>query len=368
VGLAGSTEAVRRHLVVSLVLFLAIFVAGLAQPERGDGSPERTRVRTALPALTTTTTAPGTTLPPPTTLAPFSPPPAGTTGTTPRVRPTTTTTATVEEEESAPPPSAPLEPCGGSVAKAGGGQWQCTWSDEFDGSTLDRSKWTVQETSKSGFHSGQECFVDTPNNISLADGTLRLTVRYEGHDFACAHRTKGFTTAYTSGMVMTYGKFTQAFGRFEVRAKVPAVRTKGLQTAFWMWPEDGSKYGSVWPQSGEIDIAEIYSLRADRAVPFIHYISSDNETNTRNDCLIDDVSQFHTYTLEWTREAMTILYDGVVCIQHRWRPVFPQVHPQPFDQPFMLALTQALGVFGNAFDGSAPLPATTTVDYVRVWK
>jgi hypothetical protein len=42
---------------------------------------------------------------------------------------------------------------------------------------------------------------------------------------------------------------------------------------------------------------------------------------------------------------------------------------QTFDQPFMVALTQALGVGDNAFDPSTtPLPATTEVDRVRVWK
>jgi hypothetical protein len=41
----------------------------------------------------------------------------------------------------------------------------------------------------------------------------------------------------------------------------------------------------------------------------------------------------------------------------------------PFDQPFFIALTQALGVGTNALDpSSTPLPATTSIDYVRVWK
>jgi hypothetical protein len=45
------------------------------------------------------------------------------------------------------------------------------------------------------------------------------------------------------------------------------------------------------------------------------------------------------------------------------------VKPQPFDQPFFVALTQALGQNGNAFDpNTTPLPATTQVDHVRVWR
>jgi hypothetical protein len=34
-----------------------------------------------------------------------------------------------------------------------------------------------------------------------------------------------------------------------------------------------------------------------------------------------------------------------------------------------IALTQELGIGGNAFNpASTPLPATTEVDYVRVWR
>ena len=35
----------------------------------------------------------------------------------------------------------------------------------------------------------------------------------------------------------------------------------------------------------------------------------------------------------------------------------------------MVALTQALGIGSNAFDpATTPLPATTQIDYVHVWK
>ena len=46
------------------------------------------------------------------------------------------------------------------------------------------------------------------------------------------------------------------------------------------------------------------------------------------------------------------------------------VGPQPFDQPFMLALMQGLGVGANALDpAKAPaFPATLEVDWVKVWE
>jgi hypothetical protein len=39
-----------------------------------------------------------------------------------------------------------------------------------------------------------------------------------------------------------------------------------------------------------------------------------------------------------------------------------------FQKPYIINLTQLLGTGPNAHDGQAPLPATMTVDYVRVWQ
>jgi hypothetical protein len=64
---------------------------------------------------------------------------------------------------------------------------------------------------------------------------------------------------------------------------------------------------------------------------------------------------------------VTISYDGRVCLDHAIAPAPPLTGSQPFDQPFTLNLTQALGIGTNAFGEKTPLPATTTVDYVRVW-
>ena len=39
-----------------------------------------------------------------------------------------------------------------------------------------------------------------------------------------------------------------------------------------------------------------------------------------------------------------------------------------FQKPYIIALTQLMGAAGNEYDGRAPVPATTNVDYVKVWK
>jgi beta-glucanase (GH16 family) len=284
------------------------------------------------------------------------------------VKPTTTTQATTTT--AAPATTAPAGlPCGGSLPKAGGGTWECSWSDEFDGTSLDGSKWIAQQTATSGFTQGGGCFVDSPANVSVGGGTLRLTARKEAAPFTCKDPSHGdFTTQYTTASVSTYARFSQTFGRFEVRAKLPPVFVKGLQTSFWLWPDNALKYGA-WPRSGEIDIAEIYTQYPDRAIPYIHYVPSFLDWNvTNNYCLIKDISAFHTYAVEWTTDTITIIYDGKTCLVDDWDPA-GLVKPAPFDHPFMVALTQALGMTTNAFDPAVtPLPATTQVDYVRVWE
>jgi beta-glucanase (GH16 family) len=269
-----------------------------------------------------------------------------------------------------PPKPPPAPSCGTAIPKSTGGTWQCTFDDEFGGSALDASKWIPQQTATSGYANGPTaCFVNRPANISVSNGTLNLTARRETAPFTCTDPFGDFTTRYTSGMVSTAGRFSQAYGRFEVRASMPAATVAGLQTSLWLWPVDATRYGA-WPGSGEIDIAEVFSSHPDRAIPYVHYNAAAPDANvTNNYCMIGNLAGFHTYAVEWTTTTIKIIYDGVTCLVDNWSPAFPLTKSQPFDQPFLIALTQALGLGGNAFSPTTtPLPATTKVDYVRAWK
>ena len=269
------------------------------------------------------------------------------------------------------PSSAEAATCGtSSIPKSTGGYWQCTWSDDFTGTSLNTSKWIPQRTDTSGYTSGKTaCFVDSRNNISVANGNLTLTARKESAPFTCKDPWGYFPTQYTSGMVSSWGRFAQAYGRFEVRAKAWSAQVPGLQTSFWLWPWDSARYGA-WPTSGEIDIAELFSQHADRAIPFIHYTPLAPDPNvTNNYCMVSNLAAYHTFAVEWTKTSIKVIYDGKTCLVDEWNPAAPLVKPAPFDQPFLIALTQALGIGTNNFDpASTPLPASTSIDYVRVWK
>ncbi|MDT4920587.1 MAG: hypothetical protein QOI15_1489 [Pseudonocardiales bacterium] len=256
--------------------------------------------------------------------------------------------------------------CGGKrLAKPGGGAWVCTFDDEFSLAKLDGTKWWVPTTAATGFGAGQSCFLASLNNIAVRSGMLNLTVRREAAPLTCTTPSGSFVTPYTSGTVNTLGRFSQTYGRFEIRAKFPASTVAGLQSSLWLWPTT-YKYGA-WPTNGEIDIAEAFSLYPDRVIPYVHYTPLASDPNvTNNYCLINP-AQFHTYVATWTSSSITITFDGRTCIADAWNPAPPLTRPQPFDQPFIVALTQALGVQANAVTAATPLPATTLIDYVRVW-
>jgi beta-glucanase (GH16 family) len=274
----------------------------------------------------------------------------------------------------APPPR--QSGCSGQVLapKSDGSQWACTFDDEFDSATgdasaLNTSWWTPQVTATSGYTTGWPyvaCYENSPNNISVSDGALRLTVRKEPAPFSCA----GYTTQYTSGMVSTRYSLNQTYGRFEVRARLPQVAVKGLQETLWLFPVN-EVYGS-WPASGEVDFSEFYSQYSYLDVPYIHYdynytnASTNTNVVTKYDCTIN-ISQYNDYAVVWEPGSFQITVNGTTCLTDNYQPD-NVASPAPFDQPFFIALTQALGIGSNAYNpNSTPLPATTSVDYVRAW-
>ncbi|HEX4110443.1 MAG TPA: glycoside hydrolase family 16 protein [Solirubrobacteraceae bacterium] len=273
--------------------------------------------------------------------------------------------------------------CGGELpptAKPGGGAWSCTFDDEFNASTgdsgaLNTAVWVPQVTATSGYTTGplgdEACYENSPNNISVSGGALHLTVRKAASPFLCGL----LPTQYTAGMVSTYHTFSQTYGRFEVRALLPQTTAKGLQETLWLWPVNDTLYGA-WPQSGEVDFSEFYSDYSSLDIPYIHYdysastVNPSTNTNevTSASCHIS-LSQYNDYAVVWSPGTFTITINGNTCLVDNYVPDNGLESPEPFNQPFFVALTQALGISGNAFNpATTPLPATTSIEYVRVWK
>ncbi len=264
------------------------------------------------------------------------------------------------------PPTGSAPSCGTTVPKAGGGTWQCTFADGFGGRELDREKWFVQTTAFSGYTTGAaDCYVDSPRNVHVRNGVLNLVAHREAAPFTCKSPNGDFTSQHTAATVLTWRRFAQTYGRYEFRARFPATTQPGLHGALWLYPET-HRYGP-WPSSGEIDVAEYFTAVQNQVFPSLHYDGS-SSADTGWNCPVADPSAFHTYVLEWTPQTMSFIYDGRLCFQRAWTPAEPLVAPQPFDLPFYVVMTQAVGAEWNSPNASTPFPGGSQIDWVRVWK
>jgi len=272
----------------------------------------------------------------------------------------------VDSPASAAPPD-PEPDCGATVDKPTGKPWRCTFADDFGGTELDLTKWGFLTTESSNLRGADDCWVDSSKNIAVADGFLRLTSQREDSTFTCTLANGDtYESQVSSASISCYGRFAQRYGRWDVRARFPKVTLPGSQGAIWLMPQR-NHYGD-WPASGEIDLAEFYSLYPDRVVPYIQYnVSSADSTVTNTRCFLADPWNFHTYSLVWSPGRIVITIDGATCVDHKVHAASPLTDGQPFDQQFVLNLAQVRGVEANEPIAGTPLPLTTEVDYVRVW-
>lgn len=248
----------------------------------------------------------------------------------------------------------------GPPLNAAGGWWKCTFADDFDGSTLDRGTWTPLTFHGSGDPPSKACHVDNPRNVAVQAGRLRLTVRRPVTPVVC----DGVRARYTSGTVTTYRKFSQKYGRFAARVKVQPTTAPGLKEAFWLWPDDRVRSNAAWPAAGEIDIFETYSRYPTLAIPFLHYTANDNGgprpgINTAWDCPARR-GVFNTYVLTWTPTTIRIDINGRTCLTNN-------AGDPAFQKPYIMAFSSAVGVDANAPTPNTLIPASMSVDWVRVW-
>ncbi len=154
-----------------------------------------------------------------------------------------------------------------------------------------------------------------------------------------------------------------------VQPDLRGVRGAGEDPGLVASPDSKRRCGSthrptpVPGNTGEIDFAEFYSQYPDLDVPYLHYLLGAADPNvTAYNCTIDP-TQFNTYEVDWTPSAITILYNSQVCLVDH-----PIGGPAPFNVAHFISLTQALGLGTNAPSANTPLPATTQIDWVRVWQ
>lgn len=145
-----------------------------------------------------------------------------------------------------------------SIAQVPAG-WTLVWNDEFDGDTIDTTKWDFdlgngffdyQHQSWVGGWGNEELqfYTREPSNVFVKDSVLTIRALKESVH-GCGYTSARLKSRKRDGTPL----FNKLYGRFEFRAKVPWG--KGLWPALWLLPQH-DQYGG-WAASGEIDVMEI---------------------------------------------------------------------------------------------------------------
>jgi len=263
-----------------------------------------------------------------------------------------------------------LASIGAREASASARLGPATWSDEFDGASLDLARWSYRATGSR--HDG----ILTPDAVSVGDGALTIkTYTEEGTHY--------------SGMISTHehaaGGFEQAYGYFEARVKFNS--TPGQWSAFWLQsPTIGSPLGDPATAGVEIDIAEARArCGTASAAPAPQTCSPANDISDRiQQALIWDGygaerkaavklsdpltglgnDSWHTWALRWTPTDLTFYYDNV--------PTWSSTGPISRRAQYIILSSEVGAFFAGAIPASgygSRQTSTTSlqVDYVRVW-
>jgi beta-glucanase (GH16 family) len=269
--------------------------------------------------------------------------------------------------------------------------WKLTWSDEFDGKDINRARWDFDigngfynyDASQwiSGWGNDElQYYTREADNAFVKDGMLHIRALKESLH-GCGYSSARLKSRKRDGSPL----FSQKYGRFEFRAKLPVG--KGLWPALWMLPQE-EKYGG-WAASGEIDVMEAKGHEPNKVLGTLHFGGrwpvnahvSKEYTLPRG----GTVAEFHVYALEWEPGEIRWLVDGQqYAAQSFWwssgktdgnkgakptREADLQPWPAPFDRPFYLIMNLAVGgKFPGKPDKSTVFPAEMVVDYVRVYE
>lgn len=244
-------------------------------------------------------------------------------------------------------------------------EWKLIWQDEFNGKSLDKTKWNVltRETSKHG-----ELQYYVPDEVYLENGCLRI--RSQVRDFGDKH--------YTSGRLDTKDKLAITYGRYEIRGKLPVGQ--GLWPAYWLYPQNRewemeyvmseavangkeSSIPELRPWYTEIDIMEFLGHEPSTLYATFHFYSFQGVKKSSSATYRGKVSygdDFHIYALEWEVDAIRWYIDGELI--HTAKVGIPH------KDHFLILNTAIGGSWPGNPDSTTVFPQFHDIDYVRVYQ
>jgi len=223
--------------------------------------------------------------------------------------------------------------------------WKLTFDDEFDGGGLDLKKWNPNDPW--GRERNDELQAYVTNAFQVGGGFLRIQAEKREAFYSGKQRS------ITSGMMTTYGNFSQEYGRFEIRCRVP--KGKGMWPAFWLLPDPLG-----WPP--EIDVLEILGHEPDKIYMTHHYLDAQKKHQSHGGSWRgpDFSAGFHEFAVEWSPQRIAWFVDGV----ERFR----SEDSIPKGKMYLLVNLAVGGGWPGAPDAQTKFPSALEVDYVRVYQ
>ncbi len=236
-----------------------------------------------------------------------------------------------------------------------------TFNSDFRRSGLDTSQWNPFPNQPFTINDELEEYVPSEVQWNATAGLRLMT-----------HAIPFMGKQYVSGQVSTRGLFSQAYGHFEIRAKVP--QANGMWPAFWLLPENNQ-----WPP--EIDVLEyIYAPygQLPTATSDPSYASQTliwpgaNKVNQSASSHVstpeDWGSQYHTYAIDWLPGSLVWEIDGTVvkCVIDT-AATGTRVPNQPMFMILNDAISHANGWAGT-MQPDQSFPLEFDIAYARVWQ
>lgn len=129
------------------------------------------------------------------------------------------------------------------VPVAAGWIYDSIYSDEFEGNSLDKTKWwRWNET----YHENNYALGYMKRNVTVSNGKLVLSAKYEPDGIWVTHNGSSHYVHYSTGGVQSNRKIK--YGYFEVECYLP--KNNKFRPCFWPWDRTEDNYN-------EIDVFEI---------------------------------------------------------------------------------------------------------------
>ena len=220
-------------------------------------------------------------------------------------------------------------------------EWVLSFHDEFDGTSLDKSKWS------NGFGWGQ----DTHSNYGWCDPGANVVSG--GVLVQRIDRRRRGGEPFSVGCINSKHRFAQRYGYWE--ARIRTARCGGSRSAFWGKPDDES-----WPP--EIDVVEVNGDSSHTAKFTVHWDDGDGHRESQGAFTGPDFSDgFHTFGAEWSPDGVTWFVDGA----ERRHTAAGAGHLSD-GGPFYTILNSQV-IDPDSTCGDVPSESAEYVDYVRVW-